>query len=101
MTERPSHRDPSREQTSSSETETTPDHLEQRQRPDGGLDEPGTVTDATDEPLSPDMVEQRQRRDGSIEAGAVEGADEPLSADMIEQRQVVEDDDDDDRRTES
>ena len=79
----------------------TADMVEQRQRPDGTVEEGDPFERGADRPLSPDMIEQRQRPDGSlVERGDPEFGDEPLTADMIEQRQVVDDDTDEDPRDE-
>jgi hypothetical protein len=74
------------------------DQLEQRQRPDGSLEEPDTIDDASGGPLSPDEIEQRQRLDGSVATGTLQSSGEPLDPDELEQRQEVADDDLDEER---
>lgn len=76
------------------DAELSPDEVEQRQRPDGSLEEE-PVDETAAEPLSPDEIEQRQAPDGTIEGHTtiLDPSDEPLSPDEIEQRQSVGDDD--------
>lgn len=73
-----------------------PDQWEQRQRPDGAVEEPAAVEELAEE-LAPDAVEQRQRRDGTVERlGAVDTASgAPPTPDVLEQRQAVEYDEED------
>ena len=80
----------------------TPDMIEQRQRPDGSVEDLDPFERGADQPLSPDMIEQRQGPDGAlVERGDPDLGEGPLTPDMIEQRQVIDDDDgDEDRRGE-
>jgi hypothetical protein len=76
----------------------TPDELEQRQRPDGTIDDPDLVDDgAAGDVTTPDELEQRQRLDGAV-VSAEDVPDEPVTPDVLEQRQAVGDDDEDDDR---
>lgn len=79
------------------DAELTPDEVEQRQRPDGSVDEE-PVDETAESPLSPDEIEQRQRPDGGVEGHTTveDPSGEPLTPDEIEQRQRVGDDDEED-----
>jgi hypothetical protein len=78
-------------------TPLTPDELEQRQRPDGTIDDTDLVgADAAGDVTSPDELEQRQRPDGAVVTGEDVRGDEVVSADVLEQRQLVGDNDEDD-----
>lgn len=80
--------------------EPSPDEVEQRQRPDGSVEEPPPPRVDPDLAESPDVLEQRRRADGTFDEEPVdEDLEGPVSPDVLEQRQVVEYDDEDDPRT--
>lgn len=74
----------------------TPDELEQRQRPDGTIDDTDLVGADAADVTTPDELEQRQRPDGAVVTREDVRGDEVVTADVLEQRQAVGDDDEDD-----